>query len=57
MRECEEAVIGKPPDRQTFESAARLAVVGARPLPGNRYKVELLPRTIVRALELAGELP
>jgi xanthine dehydrogenase YagS FAD-binding subunit len=57
MRECEEAVIGKPPDRQTFESAARLAVVGATPLPGNRYKVGLLPRTIVRALELAGELP
>jgi xanthine dehydrogenase YagS FAD-binding subunit len=56
MRACEDALVGKPPDRQTFEAAARFAPEGARPLSGNRYKVELLPRTIVRALEMAGEV-
>ncbi len=56
MRACEEALLGKAPGRATFEAAARLAVQGARPLEGNHYKVELLPRTIVRALEMAGEV-
>lgn len=56
MRACEEALIGKAPDREAFEVAARLAINGARPLSGNHYKVELLPRTIVRALEMTGEL-
>lgn len=55
LRACEAALIGKAPNRQTFEAAARLALEGTRPLSGNHYKVELLPRTIVRALELAGE--
>ena len=56
MRASEEALIGKAPDRQAFEAAARLALEGARPLSGNHYKVELLPRTMVRALEMAGEI-
>ncbi len=56
LRACEEALIGKRPIRQAFEAAARLAVQGARPLPGNHYKIELLPRTMVRALEMAGEV-
>jgi xanthine dehydrogenase YagS FAD-binding subunit len=56
LRACEDALIGNAPDRQAFEAAAQLAIQGARPLPGNHYKVELLPRTIVRALELAGEV-
>ena len=56
MQACEAALIGKPPDRAAFEAAARLALEGARSFAGNRYKVELLPRTIVRALEMAGEL-
>ena len=55
LRACEEALIGKAANRPTFEAAARLALEGTRPLSGNHYKVELLPRTIVRALELAGE--
>jgi xanthine dehydrogenase YagS FAD-binding subunit len=54
LRACEGALTGKAPDREAFEAAARLAVQGARPLSGNHYKVELLPRTIVRALEMAG---
>ncbi|MBR1252031.1 xanthine dehydrogenase family protein subunit M [Bradyrhizobium sp. AUGA SZCCT0169] len=51
----EKALIGKTPDRKVFETAARLAIEGARPLSGNHYKLELLPRTIVRALEMTGE--
>jgi xanthine dehydrogenase YagS FAD-binding subunit len=56
LRACEEALAGKPANRQSFEAAAHLATQGARPLSGNHYKVELLPRTIVRALEMAGEI-
>jgi xanthine dehydrogenase YagS FAD-binding subunit len=55
LRACEEALIGKAPDRPAFEAAARLALDGVRPLSGNRYKAELLPRTLVRALEMAAE--
>lgn len=56
MRASEAALTGKAPQRQAFEAAARLALDGARPLSGNHYKVDLLPRTIVRALEMAGGL-
>jgi xanthine dehydrogenase YagS FAD-binding subunit len=55
LRASEEALVGKAPDRQAFEAAADLALEGARPLSGNHYKLDLLPRTIVRALEMAGE--
>lgn len=55
MRACEAALTGKAPTRDNFRAAANLATDGAQPLSGNRYKVELLPRTIVRALEMAGE--
>jgi xanthine dehydrogenase YagS FAD-binding subunit len=56
MRAVEEALIGKAPDRLAFEAAAQLSLEGTRPLSHNHYKVELLPRTIVRALEMAGEV-
>ncbi len=56
LRDCEAALIGKRPERQAFEAAAQLATQGARPLQHNHFKVELLPRTIVRALEMAGEV-
>jgi xanthine dehydrogenase YagS FAD-binding subunit len=52
----EEALAGRTPDRAAFEAAARLATEGTRPLSHNGYKIELLPRTIVRALEMAGEI-
>ena len=55
LRQCEAALIGRPAERQTFAEAARLATQGARPLHHNHYKVELLPRTIVRALEMTGD--
>ncbi|MCA1359490.1 xanthine dehydrogenase family protein subunit M [Bradyrhizobium sp. IC3069] len=54
MRAVEAALIGKVPGRQVFEAAARSALGGARPLSGNHYKLELLPRTIVRAFEMTG---
>jgi xanthine dehydrogenase YagS FAD-binding subunit len=56
MRASEEALIGKAPGRDAFEAAARLAAEGTHPLSHNGYKIELLPRTIVRALEMAGEI-
>jgi xanthine dehydrogenase YagS FAD-binding subunit len=55
LRACEDALMGKAPDRTAFVDAAAQSLDGARPLSGNGYKVELLPRTIVRALELAME--
>ena len=56
LRACEAALIGKAPDRSIFQAAAEQALAGAQPLSGNRYKAELLPRTMVRALEMAGEV-
>ncbi len=55
MRACEAALIGKAPQREAFAAAAALSTEGARPLAHNAYKVALLPRTITRALEMAGE--
>jgi xanthine dehydrogenase YagS FAD-binding subunit len=56
LRACEAALAGRKPDRQAFVEAAQLATEGARPLHHNAFKVTLLPRTIVRALEMAGEV-
>jgi xanthine dehydrogenase YagS FAD-binding subunit len=53
MRASEEALAGKAPGRDAFEAAGHLAAEGTRPLSHNGYKIELLPRTIVRALEMA----
>jgi len=56
LRRTEAALVGHAPGRAVYEHAAALSVDGARPLAGNAFKVKLLPRTIVRALELAGEM-
>lgn len=56
LRAAEQALAGKPFERAILEAAANTALEGARPLSGNHYKIELLPRTIVRALEMAGEI-
>jgi len=56
LRACEAALVGKTPNHESFRAAAESSVEGARPLSHNHYKVELLPRTIVRALEMAGEI-
>jgi xanthine dehydrogenase YagS FAD-binding subunit len=51
-----DALIGKPLKQQTFEAAAILATEGAKPLLHNAFKVELVQRTIVRALMNLGSL-
>jgi len=50
LRTCEAALIGAQPDMAAFTMAARLSGEGARPLHHNAFKVELLERTILRAL-------
>jgi xanthine dehydrogenase YagS FAD-binding subunit len=56
MQACEAALLGKRLDRGSIEQAAQLSLRGSRMLDHNRYKAELLPRTIVRAIEMAGGL-
>jgi xanthine dehydrogenase YagS FAD-binding subunit len=56
LRACEAALVGQRPERSVWEAAAALGPEGARPLSGNEFKVELMRRTIVRALEMAGEV-
>jgi xanthine dehydrogenase YagS FAD-binding subunit len=56
LRACEQALIGQAATREVFQQAARRSLDGARPLSGNRHKIELLPRTITVALEMAGGL-
>lgn len=51
----EVALHGKEPTRQSFEAAAEAAMDGVKPQSGNEFKVRLLPRTIVRALEMARD--
>jgi xanthine dehydrogenase YagS FAD-binding subunit len=55
MHACEQALAGKAPGRAAFEAAGQAALAGTKPLSGNHYKVDLLARTVVRALELANE--
>ncbi|MEJ0020456.1 MAG: xanthine dehydrogenase family protein subunit M [Acetobacteraceae bacterium] len=52
---CEAALVGQQAGRSAWQQVAPLAVAGAVPLSENGFKVELLQRTLVRALELAGE--
>lgn len=49
-----DALIGKSMGRETFTTAAKLAVAGATPLKHNAFKVDLVQRTIVRALMNLG---
>jgi xanthine dehydrogenase YagS FAD-binding subunit len=51
-----ESLLGKTVSRETFTTAAKLAVVSANPLKHNAFKVDLVQRTIVRALMSLGGL-
>jgi xanthine dehydrogenase YagS FAD-binding subunit len=53
-RGVEGILVGQAPSRALFERAAARAVSDARPTPGNAFKVLLIQRTIVRALERAS---
>jgi xanthine dehydrogenase YagS FAD-binding subunit len=50
LASVEAALRGGPATPEAFEDAASVAADGARPLPGNGFKVSLLKRTIIRAL-------
>lgn len=52
--EAEAALVGRSATRESFEAAARLTMQGARATPHNEFKLQLLPRVVVRALETAG---
>ena len=53
---AEQALRGKPATEQAFRAAAEAELAGARPLPGNAFKIELAKRTITAVLgQLAGE--
>ena len=51
-----EALVGKSLNHETVVAAAKLAVDGATPFPRNGFKVDLIQRTIVRALVNLGGL-
>jgi xanthine dehydrogenase YagS FAD-binding subunit len=55
LRDSEMAITWQAPTRETWERAADAATHGARPLSGNGYKVELLRRAVIRALEMAAQ--
>jgi xanthine dehydrogenase YagS FAD-binding subunit len=54
---AEQALVGQPNGERAWRIAANLSVEGALPLPNNTYKVELLRRTVFRALEQIGGSP
>jgi xanthine dehydrogenase YagS FAD-binding subunit len=56
LPQVRQALIGKQLTEEVFRSAARLAVENARPLRDNRFKIDLVQLTIVRAFMNAGGL-
>ncbi len=57
FRAAEEALAGHSAGQTAWDAAGRLAIAGARPLPGNHFKVDLLRRTMTRALAMAAGDP
>lgn len=54
--EAERSLIGKKSDSAAFNSAAELAVKDAKPLSENSYKVNLVQRSVARALGRAANI-
>jgi len=52
--EVEQALVGKPATKESFQAAAALAMRDAKTTVDNQFKVELGRRVIARALTLAG---
>ncbi|WKK24044.1 xanthine dehydrogenase family protein subunit M [Streptomyces olivoreticuli] len=50
----ERVLLGKAPGPELWAAASARAADGARPLPGNAFKVELLKRTVERQLATIG---
>jgi xanthine dehydrogenase YagS FAD-binding subunit len=53
-REAEAELVGKTATRETYRRAAKAAVRDAQPRKDNAFKVELVQRVLVRALEEVG---
>ncbi|MDQ1006780.1 xanthine dehydrogenase YagS FAD-binding subunit [Streptomyces sp. V4I23] len=51
----EQRLVGERPSEALWAAAAARAAEGARPLAHNRFKVELLQRTVERQLRIVGE--
>ncbi|SFG52059.1 FAD binding domain-containing protein [Streptomyces mirabilis] len=51
----ERALVGERPSDRLWARAAESASDGARPLTHNRFKIELLKRTVERQLRIVGE--
>ncbi|WP_299540693.1 xanthine dehydrogenase family protein subunit M [uncultured Streptomyces sp.] len=51
----EQALLGERPSERLWGRAAEAAADGARPLTHNRFKAELLTRTVERQLRIVGE--
>jgi xanthine dehydrogenase YagS FAD-binding subunit len=49
-RLAEQSLIGRPPNKETFEAAARAELAAAVPRKYNAFKIELAQRAIVRGL-------
>jgi xanthine dehydrogenase YagS FAD-binding subunit len=56
LPQVEAALAGAPFTAETLQRAASIAAAGAQPLEKNGFKVELLHRTVLRALAAAGEI-
>jgi xanthine dehydrogenase YagS FAD-binding subunit len=56
VAEAESALVGRPVDTESFETAAELAMAGAAPLSQNAFKVDLGKHSVVRALRRASTL-
>lgn len=54
LREVERALAGKPLSADLIAAAVAHAGADATPRPGNAFKVELMRRTVERALQVAG---
>ena len=54
---AEDVLVGGAADEALFREAARVAVLAAEPLAGAAFKVELLGRSVLRALQTIGAAP
>jgi xanthine dehydrogenase YagS FAD-binding subunit len=56
LTSVEQALIGERPSEPLWGRAAASAADGAKPLEHNRFKVELVKRTVERQLRIVGDL-
>jgi xanthine dehydrogenase YagS FAD-binding subunit len=54
--DAEKALIGKPTEEKSYLAAANIATHGVQPHKYNTFKVELLRKSVVRALTVVGSI-